>query len=299
MTKPLIAVTSGDPAGVGPELIQRALDDPQIRDLAEYHCLGEFENLTPGQPSPASARSALRALEDAVALAREGKVQGIVTGPVSKAALAEVGFEFPGQTEFLAHQLEVDEVCMIMAGARLTAGLVSTHLSLRKAVAQLDEEKIVRAGRLLAEFCRLRNGRSRLAVAGLNPHAGEQGMFGDEETLIIAPSVARLNTMGIGEFSGPYSPDAVFRHAFQGECDAVLAMYHDQALIPFKLMEFETGVNVSMGLPVIRTSPDHGTAFPLAGTGRADSGSMKQAFLLAATLAGKLNDSRAGKAPGL
>jgi 4-hydroxythreonine-4-phosphate dehydrogenase len=210
----------------------------------------------------------------------------VVTAPVSKETLQNAGFPFPGQTEFFAQRFEVQEFAMCLSGQTLSVGLATIHIPLALVSNELTSDRIVSTGRLLADFARRRFRRSpRIAVAGLNPHAGENGRFGDEETRIIAPAIALLNQEMPGVFTGPHVPDAVFRQASAGEFDAVLAMYHDQGLIPLKLLDFDTGVNVTLGLPKPRTSPDHGTAFDIAGKGIARPDSMIHAIRLACELA--------------
>jgi 4-hydroxythreonine-4-phosphate dehydrogenase len=210
----------------------------------------------------------------------------VVTAPVSKATLQNAGFPFPGQTEFFAQRFGIEEFAMCLSGRHLSVGLATIHIPLANVSSELSEKKIVSTGRLLAEFARRRFKRTpRIAVAGLNPHAGESGRFGDEEARIIAPAIDRLNQLFPNVFSGPHVPDAVFRQAAAGEFDAVLAMYHDQGLIPLKLLDFDTGVNVTLGLPKPRTSPDHGTAFDIAGRGIARPDSMIHAIKLACELA--------------
>ena len=192
----------------------------------------------------------------------------------------EIGFQFPGQTEFFADRCGVENFAMLLTGGRLTVALVNTHVPLRAVPDALSETEIIRVGRLLESFVRQRLQRPpRIAVAGLNPHAGESGALGREEIEIIAPAVAALG------FAGPFSPDTVFHHAAAGEWDAVLCMYHDQGLIPLKLHAFHEGVNVTLGLPFPRTSPDHGTAFEIAGKGIARPDSIIAAIKLAAELA--------------
>jgi 4-hydroxythreonine-4-phosphate dehydrogenase len=200
-----------------------------------------------------------------------------------------VGFAFPGQTEFFADRWQTRNFAMLLTGGAITVALVTAHVPLAAVAGLLTEAEIVRVGRLLAQFLRLRHSREpRIAVAGLNPHAGEDGVLGSEEIRIIAPAVARLASEESGaKWVGPVSPDTVFNRAVAGEFDAVLCMYHDQGLIPLKLHAFDQGVNVTLGLPHIRTSPDHGTAFELAGAGRARPDSMIAAINLAAELARK------------
>jgi 4-hydroxythreonine-4-phosphate dehydrogenase len=205
----------------------------------------------------------------------------------------EVGFRFPGQTEFFAERCGVKNFAMCLTGNELTVALVTAHIPLRKVPRTLKQAEIVRVGLLLAEFLRSRGKKApRVAVAGLNPHAGESGKLGVEEIEVIAPAIEDLSSSLVashssGVFIGPVSPDTVFKRAIEGEFDAVLCMYHDQGLIPLKLHAFDSGVNVTLGLPFPRTSPDHGTAFEIAGKGRARPDSMIAAINLAVELAGK------------
>lgn len=282
--RPVLGITTGDPSGVGPEIIRACLADPSLPNECDYRVIGDAEGHVPGRPSHESARAAWDALEEAAALLRSGAIAGVVTGPVAKGPLGEIGFPFPGQTEFFASAADVKNFAMCLTGDDLTVGLATIHVPLRDVPSLLRADEIVRVGRLLGAFVRRRIGRApRIAVAGLNPHAGEEGRFGDEEERIVAPAVEELAREGA--FSGPHAPDTVFHRAVCGEFDAVLCMYHDQGLIPLKLLAFDSGVNVTLGLPFIRTSPDHGTAFDIAGTGRARHGSMLAAMRLAADLA--------------
>ena len=212
----------------------------------------------------------------------------MVNGPVSKEWLAKAGFRFPGQTEFYARRFgqTEDSVTMCMVGPRLRVALAGTHLSLRRAVSGLKPAGIVRAGQHLAELLkRIGIQRPRIAICGLNPHAGEQGLFGKEDARVVAPAVRQLLRKTRLSVVGPEPADTVFRRAVQGEFDGVVALYHDQGLIPAKLLDFDRTVNVTMGLPVIRCSPDHGTAFGLAGKGKAKPDSMIEAVKLAFRLA--------------
>ena len=231
---------------------------------------------------------ARQALEESVRRLRKNEIQAVVNGPVSKEWLAKAGFRFPGQTEFYARRFgcKDDAVTMCMVGPRLRVALVSTHVSLRRAVLGLKPEGILRAGTHLAELLRkLGIRRPRIAVCGLNPHAGEQGLFGREDARIVAPAVRQLRRKTRLAVAGPEPADTVFRRAVQGEFDGVVALYHDQGLIPAKLMDFHRTVNVTMGLPVVRCSPDHGTAFGLAGKGKASPDSLVAAVKLATRLA--------------
>lgn len=284
-----VGITTGDPAGIGPEIIQAALASGKLPNAVEYQVIGATSGFSLGSPTRASAEAARDALETAAARASAGELDAIVTGPIHKARMYEIGFRFPGQTEFFAERSGVKNFAMLLTGGGLTVALVSIHLPLREAVASLRASEIVRVGELLARFV-VRRGGQRVAVAGLNPHAGEDGAFGREEIDIIAPAIAQLNQSAIGNrrsaaFSGPFSPDTIFHRAVAGEFDAVLCMYHDQGLIPLKLHAFDSGVNVTLGLPFPRTSPDHGTAFEIAGKGIARPESMIAAIQLAVALA--------------
>ena len=289
--KPRIGITLGDCAGIGPEIVELALKSGRVPDSTEYVVLGRQPNCKPGEPTPETARAAAAALEEAVTLARRGELEAIVTGPVHKARMYEVGFRFPGQTEFFAERCGVKDFAMCLTGGKLTVALVTAHIPLRKVPRALKQSEIVRVGLLLAEFLRSRGKNApRVAVAGLNPHAGESGKLGVEEIEIIAPAVQELQSRiedGESKIVGPVSPDTVFHRAIEGEFDAVLCMYHDQGLIPLKLHAFHSGVNVTLGLPFPRTSPDHGTAFEIAGKGIARPDSMIAAINLAVELAAK------------
>ena len=231
-----------------------------------------------------------------LASALGGELAAVVTGPVSKAGLYDAGFRFPGQTEFFAARCRTGNFAMVLTGGRLTVALASIHLPLLEAIRQLSAGEIVRVGTLLAGFLRERLQRPvRVAVAGLNPHAGEGGSIGREEVDIVRPAVTELSAAHRPDeviFGGPISPDAVFHQAVAGRWDGVLCLYHDQGLIPLKLHAFDEGVNVTVGLPIIRTSPDHGTAFDLAGKNRAHAGSMIAALRLAAELARRREQDR-------
>jgi len=283
----VIGITLGDAAGVGPEVIRGALESGLLDRDFTYRLLGNAEGATPGKPTPETARDALAALEEAARLARAGELAAVVTGPIHKARMQAAGFPFPGQTEFFADRWGAPDFAMLLTGGALTVALVTAHVPLKEVPGLLSGEEIERVGRLMADFLRMRRHRMpRIAVAGLNPHAGEDGVLGSEEARMIAPAVRRLAAEGRAEWTGPVSPDTVFHRAAGGEFDGVLCMYHDQGLIPLKLHAFDQGVNVTLGLPHIRTSPDHGTAFEIAGTGRARPGSMIAAINLAAELAG-------------
>jgi len=289
--KPRIGITLGDCAGIGPEIVDLALNSNRIARTAEIKVIGKYPGSRPGNPTAESARAAAAALEEAVTLARRGELDAIVTGPVHKALMYEVGFKFPGQTEFFAERCGVKNFAMCLTGGKITVALVTAHLPLREAASALKQSEIVRVGLLLADFLNSRSvSAPRIAVAGLNPHAGESGKLGREEIEIIGPAVSELQSAIENRESrivGPLSPDTVFHRAMEGEFDAVLCMYHDQGLIPLKLHAFHEGVNVTLGLPFPRTSPDHGTAFEIAGKGIARPDSMIAAINLAVELTTK------------
>ena len=313
--QPRIGITLGDCAGVGPEIVQAALNSKALPTAAEYVVAGKYPDCSLGQPTLETARVAAAALEEAVTLARRGELDAVVTGPIHKARMYAAGFKFPGQTEFFAERCGVKNFAMCLTGGKITVALVTTHIPLRDVPSALKQSEIVRVGLLLADFLQCRSlelddlgnltalssqvpksnrpvrGAPRIAVAGLNPHAGESGRIGREEIEIIAPAISDLNqspfTNHRSRFTGPHSPDTVFHRAVEGEFDAVLCMYHDQGLIPLKLHAFHGGVNVTLGLPFPRTSPDHGTAFEIAGKGIAQPDSMIAAINLAVELAQK------------
>ncbi len=294
--RPRIGITLGDCAGIGPEIVDLALKSGRVPDSVEYVVIGRQPGCKPGAPTVKTARAAAAALEEAVTRARRGELHGIVTGPIHKARMYEAGFKFPGQTEFFAQRCAVKNFAMCLTGGKITVALVTTHIPLSEVPRALKQPEIVRVGLLLLDFLARRGINSpRIAVAGLNPHAGESGKIGREEIEIIAPAVAKLQSAISNKgqsgsdksaiFSGPHSPDTVFHHAAEGEFNAVLCMYHDQGLIPLKLHAFHNGVNVTVGLPFPRTSPDHGTAFEIAGKGIARADSMIAAINLAVELA--------------
>lgn len=293
-----IGITLGDQAGIGPEIVEAALADPHLAEWfpadVEFRIIGERIDAQAGKPDIASAQSALDALEESVRLVKTGEIDAIVTAPVAKEGLHKVGFDYPGQTEFFADRLGCDDHAMCLTGAKLTVALVTIHVPISTVAASLRESEIIRVGNLLEKFCRQkrlsskREGEPKIAVCGLNPHAGESGAFGTEDEQIIAPAIAKLNLLFGSEseiFSGPHPADTIFKPASEGEYDAVLCMYHDQGLIPLKLLDFDTGVNTTLGLSHPRTSPDHGTAFDIAGKGLADHESMLHAIKLAVDLA--------------
>ncbi|PLX77947.1 MAG: 4-hydroxythreonine-4-phosphate dehydrogenase PdxA [Desulfuromonas sp.] len=331
MHKPLI-VTMGDPTGVGPEIVVRALGskeldnftrplwvagDPALLERAAAVCStpvrifakadadlpwelevdGRRHGLVPlsslpagnlryGQPDLACSQAMVDYITWAADQCLAGRAAGMVTAPISKLALQQSGEIFPGHTELLAARCGVEHVVMMLAGNSLKVCLVTTHCPLHEVPQRLSSDLILRTIRQTASSLQSDFGlaRPRLAVLSLNPHAGESGLFGDQESRIIAPAIVQARTEGL-EASGPHSADTLFWFAARGDYDAVICMYHDQGLIPLKLLHFEDGVNVTLGLPIIRTSVDHGTAYDLAGTGRANPASLVAAIRMAATMA--------------
>lgn len=304
---PRIAITLGDPRGIGPEIVARALVEPLGAEVTVIGAedqiawvpagrrisvgawgAGSGERIGAGASAAAERARAARAgqltghaVERAARLALEGEVAAIVTGPAQKHALHLAGFPYPGHTEWLGHLAgDVDTVMMLAAGA-LRVVLVTTHVALRDVPALLTTERIVRTGRITERALRELFGLDapRLALCALNPHAGEGGLFGDEEERVLRPAAEQLGA------AGPLSADTVFVRALAGEFDVVLAPYHDVGMTAIKVAAFGRAVNVTLGLPFIRTSPDHGTAFDIAGTGQADPSSMRAALELAAELA--------------
>jgi len=315
-----IAITMGEPGGIGPEVALKAaaatrrlcvpvlvgdaevfkatqrllgIDDflrvvarpgeagPGVIQVIDTGRAGAF---VVGKPTPEGARASVTAIKRAVGLAREGKVHAIVTAPISKEALKLAGFGWPGHTEMLAELTGSEDYSMMLMGGALRVILVTIHTSLKDVPSLVTEGAVLRTLRLAGLAAGMLGIASpKIAVAGLNPHAGESGMFGHEERDIIAPAVEKARAEGIPA-SGPYPPDTVFFRAARGEFDIVVSMYHDQGLIPLKLIAFESGVNMTVGLPIIRTSPDHGTAYEIAGKGKADPSSMVEAVKLAVRL---------------
>jgi 4-hydroxythreonine-4-phosphate dehydrogenase len=284
-----IGITLGDCAGIGPEVVRAALTSNALPTTAEYVIIGKYPDCSLGEPTIETSRAAAAALEEAVTLARRGELDAVVTGPVHKARMYQAGFKFPGQTEFFADRCGAKNFAMCLTGGKMMVALVTTHIALREVPNALKQSEIVRVGLLLVDFLRCRsNNAPRIAVAGLNPHAGESGKLGREEIEMISPAVAVLKSEirnPKSEIVGPISPDTLFHRLVEGEFDAAVCMYHDQGLIPLKLHAFHSGVNVTLGLPFPRTSPDHGTAFGIAGKGIARPDSMIAAIRLAVELA--------------
>lgn len=286
--RPVIGITLGDQAGIGPELVEKVLQSPDLPGGVDWEVIGTRIPVIPGQPTTESAQAAWDALEEAAAGMKSGYLSAIVTAPVAKKQLQEVGYSWPGQTEFFAERLNAEEYAMCLSGDHLTVGLVTIHEALSKVPSLINERQIVRVARLLAEFCRKKDGKTpRIAIAGLNPHASEGGSFGREEEEMITPAVRRLQEeAGKDEaiYSGPHVPDALFREAYLGRYEGIVCMYHDQGLIPLKMVDFDSAINITLGLPVPRISPDHGTAFDIAGQGIANPASMLRACQVAARL---------------
>jgi 4-hydroxythreonine-4-phosphate dehydrogenase len=278
-----IGLTMGDPEGIGPEVTRAAL--AELGDLADWVIYGP-DALYPGLDARFEPVGGPRdAVERSAAALAEGSIDGVVTAPVSKSCF---GGDFPGHTELYAARMGVADVVMMMAGPRLRTVPATTHLALRDVPSRLSSDLFVRTARIVGGALRDDFGVAapRIAIAALNPHAGDGGLFGDEEALILAPAVAALRDEGL-DVSGPVSPDTVYYQALAGRFDAVVAPYHDQALIPFKLIHFSDGVNVTLGLPRPRTSPDHGPAYDIAGRGLADPTSMIRAISMAVEMAGR------------
>lgn len=279
--QPVIGYTLGDQAGIGPEVIRAALQ--RVNPAAEYRLMGQPLDCTPGQPTEATARAAWDHLELAAEALRTGAIDAVVTAPICKEGLHRLGFPYPGQTEFFADRLGVRDYAMCLTGRRITVALATIHVALADVPRLLSVDELVRIGSLLVHFLQRTGVDSpRVALAALNPHNGESGAFGREEIDIIAPAAARLQALfPHARITGPCVPDGVYRDCAEGLYDAVLAPYHDQGLIPLKLLDFDNAVNATIGLPRLRVSPDHGTAFAIAGRGLANPSSTLRAFELA------------------
>jgi 4-hydroxythreonine-4-phosphate dehydrogenase len=312
-TPPRIAVTMGDPAGIGPELCLRLLDNARVREICSPLVFGDLKLLQRvarqlGWPSPdaslvrdhnaidadavepgkvsvlcghAAYTYVISAIDDALA----GKVDAVATGPIHKEALHAAGIPFPGHTEILAERTKSPRACMMLTSDAITCSLVTVHVGYREVPGLLTRERILETIDLTAQAMRRLRGREpRLIVCGLNPHAGEHGLFGQgEEERIITPAIADARKLGL-DVTGPLPPDTAFLPKYRQTTDAYICMYHDQGLIPLKALAFEEAVNVTLGLPIIRTSVDHGTAFDIAWSGQADASSFIKAVELAARL---------------
>jgi 4-hydroxythreonine-4-phosphate dehydrogenase len=286
-----VALTVGDPAGIGPEIVDKAMADPRVLDACEPVRYGlsaaeAARRFPAGRLSAATGQAAYEAIEAAVADARAGRVEAIATAPVSKEAFAMAGVPWPGHTNLLAHLCGAPRVAMMFHSDRLRVVLATVHVPLSDVARALTPGRLRDAIELTQEALpRFGWAHPRIAVAGLNPHAGEHGLLGHEEETIITPVVAGCREAGI-DVRGPFPADTLFLRAVRGEFDVVVACYHDQGLVPVKLLAFGESVNVTLGLPIIRTSVDHGTAFDIAGHGVADESSLVAAVRLAARLAG-------------
>jgi 4-hydroxythreonine-4-phosphate dehydrogenase len=286
-TKPRIALTVGDPAGIGPEIAAKAAADPRVLDVCEPVVYGPppGNTYTPGVLSAESGRAAYEVICAAVRDARAGTVAAISTAPVNKLAFARAGLPWKGHTDLLAHLTGRERAAMMFWSEPLKVVLATVHVPLAGVPALLTAALLHDLIDLTAgEMPRFGVSSPRLALAGLNPHAGENGLLGEEDERVLRPAVAAARARGI-DIDGPFPGDTIFLRASRGEFDVVIACYHDQGLIPVKLLAFGESVNVTLGLPIIRTSVDHGTAFDIAGKGVADASSMVAATLLAARLA--------------
>ncbi|HEY4245240.1 MAG TPA: 4-hydroxythreonine-4-phosphate dehydrogenase PdxA [Lacunisphaera sp.] len=324
---PLIALTLGDPAGTGPEIILKALAQPEVNELGRLLVVGDAATLeraqtftgtrldirsvsTPpaaqfapnsinvldlknvdlsrlqlGRVEPMAGQAAFESIRRATELALAGEVGAVVTSAINKAALNAAGHHFDGHTGLLAHLCSSPGATMMLVADKLRVSHVSTHVPLRVAIDRVRPERIVKVLQLTNDAIRrLGIARPRLAVAGLNPHAGEGGLFGDEEEKFIAPAIAQARALGL-DAHGPFAGDTIFFRTLQGEFDAAIAMYHDQGHVAAKMLGIWRGVNVTLGLPIIRTSVEHGTDFANAGTGRSDPRSLIEAIRLAVTMA--------------
>jgi 4-hydroxythreonine-4-phosphate dehydrogenase len=284
--KPTVAITAGDPAGIGPEIAKKAADDPRVRAVCEPAIYGppNGARFAPGVLSPEAGRAAYDAICTAVRDAVEGRVAAIATAPVNKLAFSRAGLPWKGHTDLLAHLTHAPRAAMMFWSEPLKVVLATVHVPLADVPRLLTRELLRDVIDLTArELPRFGIVRPRLALAGLNPHAGEQGLLGSEDEAVLRPAVHEAYGRGVN-VTGPFPGDTIFGRAARGEFDAVIACYHDQGLIPVKLLAFGRAVNVTIGLPIIRTSVDHGTAFDIAGKGIADPSSMIEAVLLAARL---------------
>jgi 4-hydroxythreonine-4-phosphate dehydrogenase len=288
--RPRVGITAGDPAGIGPEIARKAADDPEVHAVCEPIIYGvvadeQLRTFERGRISAAAGKAAYDAIVHAVEDAVAGRIAAIATAPINKEAFAAAGLPWPGHTELLAHLTGAPRVAMLFYAEALRVVLATVHVALAEVPRVLTQARLEETIDLTArELPRFGVPSPRLAVAGLNPHAGEHGLFGEEEARILRPAVGACREKGI-DVSGPFPADTLFNRAMRGEFDAVIACYHDQGLIPIKLVAFGKAVNVTLGLPIIRTSVDHGTAFDIAGRGVADPSSLIEAVRLAARLA--------------
>ncbi len=292
----------GEPAGIGPEVALAAfahfggkIGSHPLKLVGDPTVFGRQPDViattartsaAPGRPDPANTAAVTEAIEIAVAACLKGEAAAIVTAPIHKAVLNAAGFPFPGHTEFLAHLTGARRAVMMLASDQLRVVPLTIHMPLSQVPGEITKQAVFDTGEIILTALRRDFGilNPRLAVAGLNPHAGEDGMLGPEEASVIGPAVAALKARGFA-VKGPLSADTLFHEDARKSYDAALCMYHDQALIPIKTLSFWDGVNVTLGLPIVRTSPDHGTAFDIAGTGKADARSMIAAIRMAAQMA--------------
>jgi len=287
VSRPRIALTAGDPAGIGPEIVRKAADDPRVQAACDpvIYAPPAGSRFAPGVVSADAGRAAYEVVCAAVRDAQAGHVDAIATAPVNKLAFARAGLPWKGHTDLLAHLTGAPHAVMMFWSEPLKVILATVHLPLVEVARALTRDVLDDVIAVTArELPRFGIAHPRLALAGLNPHAGESGVLGEEEQRVLEPAVKSARERGV-TISGPIPGDTVFVRASRGEFDAVIACYHDQGLIPVKLLAFGHAVNVTLGLPIIRTSVDHGTAFDIAGKGIADAGSMVEAVLLAARLA--------------
>ena len=303
--EPTIGITMGDAAGIGPEIVLKSLSDDRLRgqrcvvigdgaylrkasadDSIEIFDVANLpEQFEVGVDSAVTGKAAAEYIEAAVRLWREGKIDAIATAPISKTAIALGGYDFPGHTEFLAKLTGTDKFAMSFFAEKLRVVLLTTHMPLRDAISLIKKDRLVELIRFAdTELGKILGRKVSLAAAGLNPHASEGGKFGSEERDEITPAIEECKAAGI-DVRGPHSPDTIFLRGHKGEFDAVIALYHDQATIAVKSISFGSAVNVTLGLPLIRTSVDHGTAYDIAGKGIADASSMTAAIRLAGELA--------------
>ena len=288
--KPRVIITMGDPSGIGPEVTLKALASPEVKGLANFLVIGE----TSGPRGAKSARASLEYIDKALDLAMAGKADAVVTAPVSKAAIRKaLAADFQGHTEYFAERTKTKKFVMMFVGKEMKVALVTRHVSLRRVPDMLNPgmiyDTITLTDKYLKEYFKILS--PRIAVCGLNPHAGEGGSFGSEEARLITPAIKKALRISKNIY-GPLPADAVFYDARKNRYDAVIAMYHDQGLAPFKMLYFDSGVNLTLGLPFIRTSPDHGTAFNIAGKGVADPRSMIEAIKLACRLVKRCSPKR-------
>lgn len=277
----------GDPAGIGPEVTFKALASPKIRGLANFVTIGgEGRSFPRSKVDARCGKAAISYIDRALGLLKSGRADALVTAPVNKAAVRMAGVHgFEGHTEYLAEKTGSKNFAMMFVGKRLKVTLVTRHIPLSRVSSALSAEAIQNTilitHKYLKDYFGIR--KPRIGVAGLNPHAGEGGLFGSEEERIIKPAVKKASKIALGVV-GPVPPDVVFYECLNGRLDAVVSLYHDQGLVPFKMLYFNNGVNLTLGLPFVRTSPDHGTAFDIAGKNIADPTSMIEAIRLACRL---------------